>query len=282
MSYRTNPTRFELGAALLATTFTVLAAVMTPPAARAAEDPAALAAEDPAALATPLVLAYAQLPAPAPVQWAAVRYVPEPQAKPKPAGPKPSHQVRGVSQIHGGVYDPENVLGKRAVAGIRGGPMVTRNLQVGLMFDWMYDSENLTTANASTNIPGGQPIAVTQVISRASLHQIPLMAYGQLEGWGKLWLVPYVGAGGGYQFMVITADDYATNQHLSATLGGWAWQTWAGVGVPLGNRVRATGEVFFHGGDVSRTTTDQLTGLAYRETARTDGVGVRFGLAWGM
>lgn len=274
MSYRTNPTRFEPGAALLAIALTVLAAAATVPAARAAEDPAAFA--------TPLVLAYAQLPTPAPVQWAAVRYVPEPQAKPKPAGPRPQHQVRGVSQIHGGIYDPENVLGTRAVVGIRGGPMITRNLQVGLAFDWMYDSENLTTANTGINIPGGQPIAVTQVISRASLHQIPLMAYAQFEGWGKLWLVPYAGAGGGYQFMVITADDYPTNQHVSATLGGWTWQTWAGVGVPLGNRVRVTGEAFMLGGDVTRTKTDSVTGLAYRETARTNGIGARFGLAWGM
>ncbi len=274
MPDRTYPTRPEPGIAVLAAAFAVLSTAALIPVARAAEAPTT---PD-----TPLILAYAQVPAPAPVQWAAVRYVPEPQAKPKTASPKAAHQVNGRSQIHGGVYDPKNVLGKRAVVGIRGGPMITRNIQVGLAFDWMYDSENLTTASGGTSIPGGQPIAVTQVISRASLHQIPLMAYAQFEGWGLLWLVPYVGAGGGYQFMVITADDYAANQHFDATLGGWAWQTWAGVGVPMGNRVRLTGELFLHGGDVARTKTDAITGVTFRETAPTDGLGARFGLSWGM
>jgi hypothetical protein len=110
MSYRTNPTRFGLGAAPLAITFTILAAVMTPPAAHAAEDPAAFA--------SPLVLAYAQLPTPRPgaVGRRSLRARAAGQAE--AAGPRPQHQVRGVSQIHGGIYDPENVLGKRAVAGI--------------------------------------------------------------------------------------------------------------------------------------------------------------------
>ena len=242
----------------------------------------ASAADGPAAEITPLILAYAQVPTPAPVQWAAVRYVPEPQARPKPASPKAPHQTKGASQIHGGLYDPENVLGTRANAGFRAGPMVTRNLQVGIGVDWMYDSENLTTGSGGISVPGGPTVAVQQVLSRASLHQVPIMAYAQFEGWGLLWLVPYVGASGGYQFMFITADNYATNEHLEATLGGWAWQTWGGIGVPLGNRVRATTEVFLHGGEVARITTDAATGQAYRETASTDGVGVRFGLAFGM
>lgn len=272
MSDRTNPTRSEPGIALLATAFTVLAAMALPQAVRAAETPAP---------ETPLVLAHAMLSAPAPVEWAAVRYVPEPQAKPKAAVAKPKHDTRARSQIHGGVYDPESGLARRAIAGIRGGPMLTRNIQVGLAFDWMYDSQNLTTGSPGTVGPGGTPINVQQVISRASLHQIPLMVYGQFEGWGLLWIVPYVGASGGYQFMYITADNYATNEHLEATLGGWAWQTWAGVGLPMGNNIRLTGEVFLHGGDVSRNTSDSITGVAYRETAPTDGVGARFGLSWG-
>jgi len=274
MSDRTIPTRSEPGAALLAIALTVLATGTTPLAARAAEDPAAFA--------TPLVLAHAQLATPAPVQWAAVRYVPEPQARPKPAGPKPAHDVNGRSQIHGGIYDPSNVLGTRAVMGIRGGPMITRNIQVGLGFDWMYDAENVTATSGGTITPGGTPIGVQQVVERASLHQIPLMAFAQFEGWGLLWVVPYVGAGGGYQFMVVTADNYATNQHFDATLGGWAWQSWAGAGFPMGNRVRLTAEVFLHGGDVSRTTTDTITGVTVRQTAPTEGVGARFGINWGM
>jgi hypothetical protein len=261
MSDRTCSTRPQSGIALFVAACSVLAAVVTPTVARAAESPAVPS--------TPLVLAHAQLSAPAPVEWAAVRYVPEPQV------------TKSRGQIHGGVYDPESDLARRAIVGLRGGPMLTRNLQIGLGADWMYDSQNLTTSASGITGPGGTPIGVQQVISRASLHQIPVMAFAQFEGWGLLWLVPYVGASGGYQFMVITADNYATNQHFDATLGGWAWQTWAGVGLPMGNNIRLTGEVFVHGGDVSRNTSDSVTGIAFRETAPTDGVGARFGLSWG-
>jgi hypothetical protein len=253
----------------------LLAVAATPLAARASDDAAPTL--------TPLVLAYSQLPTPAPVQWAAVRYVPEPQARPKsPTVKAPREATRARTEIHGGVYDPESNIARRGVAGIRGGPMLTRNLQLGLAADWMYDSQNLTVGSSGQVGPGGTPIDVQQVLERASLHQVPLMAFAQFEGWGLLYLVPYVGAAGGYQFMFLTADNYATDEHLSATLGGWAWQTWAGIGLPLGNRVRASGEVFLHGGEVSRVTTDAVSGTAYRETARTDGLGARFGLSWGM
>lgn len=275
MSESTPSSRHAQGFAPFAAALALLALAVAPSNTRAAEDPSAPY--------TPLMLAYSQLPATEPIHWAAVRYVPEPQARPKTQAVKmPKEPTRGRTQIHGGVYDPDNALARRGVAGIRGGPMLTRNLQLGLGADWLYDSQDLTLASTGQPGPAGTPIAVEQVVERAVLHQVPIMAFAQFEGWGLLWLVPYVGASGGYQIMHIRADNYATDEHISATLGGWAWETWGGVGVPLGNRVRATGELFFHGGEVSRVKSDAANGTAYRETARTDGVGIRAGLSWGL
>jgi hypothetical protein len=82
--------------------------------------------------------------------------------------------------------------------------------------------------------------------------------------------------------MNLSADDYQSGQSFNATYGGWCWQLWGGAALPLGSRTRLTAELFANGGELGRDVDDPLYGDRYRETVSADGVGARFGLAWGF
>ena len=63
---------------------------------------------------------------------------------------------------------------------------------------------------------------------------------------------------------------------------GWGWQLWGGLGLPLGGRTRLNGEVYVNGASLGHDATDVLSGVSVHETVNADGMGMRFGVAWGF
>ena len=82
--------------------------------------------------------------------------------------------------------------------------------------------------------------------------------------------------------LFLSADNFQTSEHFDATYGGWGWQAWGGVSVPLSGNSRITAEVFRNQSEVGRDVDDPQTGVTYREIVNLDGVGMRFGLGWGF
>jgi len=188
----------------------------------------------------------------------------------------------GVSQIHGGEFDPDGDQNARMDVGIRGGPMLDDNIQIGLGVDWIHKGEHISTVTTSTTGPGGVPIEVKQDIARASVNMFPIMAFMQLTASNDFGIVPYVGGGGGYQVLVLSGDDFTTGNSFEGTFSGWGWQAWAGLGIPLGGRTRLTGEAFVNGAELARDANDGPNGEKVHETVNGDGMGLRFGVAWGF
>jgi hypothetical protein len=224
----------------------------------------------------PVSLAVAQLTAPAP-EFAGVHYRPRSRGYSR----RPP-EAAGVSQLHVGWFDPDGDQGSRFAMGVRGGPMVDQHIQLGLGLDWIYKSASVSTVSSSTLGPGGVPIVVQQQISRSSVNQFPIFAFIQFTGPEDMPIVPYAGGGGGYQVMLLSGDDFVTGERFEGTFGGWGWHAWGGAAVPLGARTRLTGELYVNGAELSRDATDFSTGLAVRETVDADGLGLRFGVAWGF
>ena len=46
------------------------------------------------------------------------------------------------------------------------------------------------------------------------------------------------GIGGGYEVLFLSAEDFQTGEKFDATYGGWGWQAWAGLSIPMSNRSR--------------------------------------------
>ena len=230
------------------------------------------------ASANPLTLALAAVPAPANVEVAGVHYRPRSRRSFEDRPPESS----GVSQVHIGYFDPDGDQSSRLDVGVRGGPVLDRMVQLGLGVDWMHKQENISSVTRSSTGPGGVPIEVRQDVARASVNMFPIMAFVQIQGPDDMGVIPYFGLGGGYQIMLLSGDDFQTGESFEGTFSGWGWQLWGGAGVPLGGRTRLNGEVFVNGAELGRDATDPNTGFDVHETVKGDGMGLRFGLAWGF
>lgn len=187
-----------------------------------------------------------------------------------------------VSQIHMGWYDQDGDLKPQFLAGIRGGPMLNPNFQLGAGIDWAHKSSTTSTITRRTIGPGGVPIDVREDLGEVSTHFVPIYGFAQIQADDDMPVIPYFGGSLGYQLMFLHADDFATSTTFDATFGGWGWQAWAGAGIPLSGRTRLTGEIYVNGGELSRDVDDVLSGATIRETVDADGMGARFGVAWGF
>lgn len=213
------------------------------------------------------------------VSMAGVTYRPRRSGRARPV------DAAGVSQIHLGFFDPDGDPSRRFLAGIRGGPMLDEHIQLGVGLDWAHDADNTSAISSSSTGPGGTPITIQRELSRASTDLFPIMAFVQVSGGDEMSVVPYFGLSGGYQILNLSADDYETGESFDATYGGWGWQLWGGMAMPLSGRTRLTGEIFVNGAELGRDVDDPYYGpfgSSYRETVKADGVGARFGIAWGF
>lgn len=226
----------------------------------------------------PLTLALAQVIAPAPVEFAGVRYRPRSRSS---GFYRRQPESAGVSQVHMGWFDPDGDQESRFDIGLRGGPLLDRHVQLGLGVDWIHKAENVSSVSSTTTGPGGVPIEVKQEIARASVNMFPIMGFVQVSAGDDLSFIPYFGLAGGYQVLLLSGDDFTTGESFEGTFSGWGWQAWGGAAFPLGGRTRLTGELFVNGAELGRDATD-VNGQTVHETVNGDGMGLRFGLAWGF
>ena len=270
--------------------FTLAALVAALPTVAAASPPA------PSAFAIPLVDAVATL-APAPVVLAtcdaaaplasgtvlaAIRYEPRYEPRPSSYYQPQSHSYRATSasQLHMGFFEPSNTSMTPMVFGFRAGGLVDEHVQIGVNADWHYKTQDQVSILSQQTLPGGTPAQVTQVLSRVTTNLVPLLGYLQIGGSQKMPISPYVGGGAGYEWYFVRADDFSTNSSYSADYGGFGWQVWAGLQVPLGVHSRLIAEAFMNQAELGRNVT--VNGLPYRETVNLNGGGGRFGLSFLM
>lgn len=249
----------------------------------------------PSALALPIVDAGGAL-APAPVILAsvdaavplasgtvleAIRYEPRASSYYHPSPPPArSYRPTSASQLHMGFFDQSNTTMTPMVFGFRAGGLIDEHVQIGVNADWHYRSQDQVSILSQQTLPGGTTAQVTQVLSRVTTNLVPVLGYLQIGGSQKLPISPYVGGGAGYEWYFVRADDYATNTSYSADYGGFGWQVWAGLQVPLGAHTRLIAEGFMNQADLGRDV--YVNGLRYRESVNLNGGGGRFGLTFLM
>lgn len=210
------------------------------------------------------------------VEHAGVRY------RPRSSRARSAPDSYGVSQLHVGFFDPDGDLGERFLLGLRGGPMIDPNIQLGLGLDWIHKTEKTSSVTSTQEGPGGVPIEVRQDLARASTNHFPVMAFLQVSAKDDLAVVPFFGVGAGYQVMVLSAEDFESGEEFDGTFGGWGWQVWGGAALPLSGRTRLSAELFVNGADLSRDVREPFSGRERRESVNADGAGMRFGLSWGF
>ncbi len=197
--------------------------------------------------------------------------------------PRPSYRSGNSgaeSQLHIGFFDPSRFSSVGVVFGFRGGAVIDEHVSIGVDVDWHYKSDRQTAVVSEQSLPTGGTAQVTRILSRASSNLVPVLGYVQISGGRDMPVIPYAGAGVGYEAYFLSADDFNTGAHFDAQYGGFAWQAWAGAQLPLSGRSRLVGEVYTNQAELGRDV--DISGQTFRETVNLDGVGMRFGVNWGF
>lgn len=202
-------------------------------------------------------------------------------ANPPPTDPNVSYAKvwtprteTGRLHLHGGVFAPSNANVPSATLGARLGFNVGSHVLMGFSGDWTFHTKS--REQSSDSLPGLEPKIV---LAKVNAHLIPAMAFIQVKLTDQFPIVPYIGVGAGYEWLILNATDYRITPHPTAsrTYANWAWQSYAGLGLALSKSTRLDGELFFNGGTLGRDITDE-TGTEWRETVNAKGVGARVGI----
>src|SRR5262245_4877722 len=152
----------------------------------------------------------------------------------------------GALHLHGGVYAPIDANATSATIGARLGVNMGNPVLFGVMVDWVYNSKSLLEP-VDSSLPGFEP---ETELANVQAHLVPAMLFLQVAFAKQARLVPYVGLGAGYEWLVLHAKDYRTAADSSVTYGNWAWQWYAGMGLRVSSGVRVDGEVFYNDGSL--------------------------------
>ncbi len=185
------------------------------------------------------------------------------------------------TQIHAGFLDPTDNFGTSFDGGVRIGPMVDPHVQLGVGVDWWHRNTSQTANVGSIPIPGGGGANAQIELSHSTADLLPVLGFVQVSGDEDMPVVPYAGAGAGYEWLIVSADlpDGST---FDQTFSAFGWQGWVGAGIPFSNsRARINGEIFYNG---SEPAADVILadGTAAHVKVNMNGVGMRFGVSWGF
>jgi len=201
---------------------------------------------------------------------------------------RPTHRSRGsvmpvTTQLHIGFFDPSDDFSTGFVGGFRMGPQVDPHVQIGMALDWWHSSESTTMRLGDIGLPGGSGTEEL-VLSKVDADLMPILAFVQVRGDENLPIIPYGGVGVGYEWLFLSRYDYMYG-YFDEILGGFGWQVWGGIGIPLNGRTRVVGEVFYDGSEVSSDVEVFSPEVGYavvRHEISMNGVGMRFGISWGF
>ena len=175
-------------------------------------------------------------------------------------------------QLHGGLFTPIEAGGASSTVGMRYCKHYTPYLQAGLLTGLTMKSKRLESPSDSA-LSGGTSVE----LARFDARLVPIMGFMQVNLTEKLWLVPFVGIGAGYEWLSLHSQDNRTGLESSAIYGNVAWETYGGLGLRLTPKVRVNGELFYNGGSLERRVPSS-SGLELREAVHVSGVGMRVGL----
>ena len=175
-------------------------------------------------------------------------------------------------QLHGGSFAPIEANGMSPMLGMRYCKHYSPFLQAGLLTAWTFNSRRLM---APADGPEGSNSDVE--LARVDARLIPVMAFMQVNFTEKFILVPLLGIGAGYEWLLVDAKDHRNGAETSTYYGSPAWEAYGGVAVRVSPGVRLNTELFYNGGSLERTVLDSSGGTG-REAVHVNGVGLRVGL----
>jgi len=179
----------------------------------------------------------------------------------------------GEINLHGGLFAPNSASGVGPTLGLRVGLDLGQHILFGVMGGWTFKVKSLLEP-----VPGALPGFEPSIeLARVDAQLIPAMVFLQIKLTNKFPIVPYMGVGAGYEWLILNGHDYRTEAEAHTTYANYAWQGFGGLGLRLSPGVRFDTELFYNGAMLKRDVTD-TNGVTWSETVDANGVGARVGL----
>src|SRR5439155_17963482 len=122
----------------------------------------------------------------------------------------------GFYQLHGGFIDPDGSHTSNALGGFRAGANMDQ-VQLGVGADWSHRSDRTSEVVTEVPLPGGGTAERRRELASSSSNLVPMMAVLQFTpGYGN-GARPYIGVGGGYEVLFLSAEDFTTGDEFKAT-----------------------------------------------------------------
>ncbi len=198
---------------------------------------------------------------------------------PPPPPPPRAHQPRSLFVVRGGFFDADNVSEESWMMGLKAVGNVSPMFRLGGTVDWQWRTNSTRTVTSTAIDGAGNVVQSSRTIAESQSSLVPLMAVAEfvLPSQG---VQPYVGVGGGWEFMYVEAFDYTTGFGYAAHYDGPGWQLYGGADFLVAPNVRLNAEVFHNEATVESNFYDPYYGYATEQRIDADGTGGRFGLSF--
>jgi len=197
---------------------------------------------------------------------------------PPPPPPRPA-QPRNLFVMRGGFFDSDDASDESWTIGMKTVTNVAPTFRLGGTIDWHRRTNSTRTVYVPVMGGGGSVVQVPTTIYEDESNLVPIMAVAEfvLPAPG---IQPYIGVGGGWEFMYVEAFDPATGYGYGAHYDGPGWQIYGGADFLISPAIRLNAEVFHNEATVESNDYDPYYGYGYEQRIDADGTGGRFGLSF--
>ena len=206
------------------------------------------------------------------------RYYKEPPP-PAPAPARRAPEPQSWFIMRGGFFDGDNTSKEDWTIGLKTVGHVAPSFRVGGTVDLQRRTNSERTVYTEYVDASGNRVQSAVTTAESESNLIPLMAVAEFV-MPVPGIQPYVGIGGGWEFLHVKAFDYTSAIAYEANYDGPGWQVYAGADFMIAPRMRLNAEVFHNEATVERGVFDPYAGFAYEERIDADGTGGRFGLSF--
>ena len=146
-----------------------------------------------------------------------------------------SYGPRSWLTLRGGVFDSEDVREDDYLVGIKATGRIGPGFWAGVSTDLQRRTQSEQIRLESFIDASGNEVTATATIFASSSNLFPVMAVLEYEI-PTPGLRPYVGVGAGYEVLVTYVDDFEAGLTSTDTFGGFGWQGYAGLAIPITRR----------------------------------------------
>ena len=178
--------------------------------------------------------------------------------------------------IGGGGFDPWNQPGGGFYGSVATGTEIGQGMDLGVQVSWYHRGSSGETFFASYTDPGGNTVRQEIQTQSVDTDLIPLMGIVRLK-FPTPRFQPYVGAGAGYEWLIVEGVDQQ-GFAFSNDYSGFGAQLMGGVNLQASPSTGLYAEALYNFSTVHADFYDPTLNAVIRESLDFDGLGIHGGL----